>query len=208
MIDRRLFCGLLGVAFVPALRAGEAGPALLREVRQRLTAEPVVRGAFEQQKTIKGFRKPLVSSGEFAVSRDKGVLWRTQAPFASTLVVTRDRVLARQADGSIARVLNAADEPAVRMISETLFGVMAADVALLAQRFRLEGELVGREGWRLVLLPREPAVARWLQRAELEGDRFLRGVSLQEAGGDQTQIRLARHATGAALRPDEEAQFE
>lgn len=205
MTTRRLFC--LALLASPVAHGSEASP-LLREVRQRLAQEPVLRGAFEQRKTVKGFRHPLVSSGEFTVSRQRGVLWRTQQPFASTLVVTRDRVVARQADGSIARVLSANEEPAVRTVSETLFGVMAADLALLAQRFQVDGELAGREGWRLALQPRDAAMARWVTRVELEGDRFLRGVRLQEAGGDATQIRLMRHAVDTALRGDEEAQFE
>jgi hypothetical protein len=206
MTGRRAFCAALAAAWLP-LPAAEPTP-LLREVRQRLTAEPVVRGGFEQHKTIKGFRKPLVSSGEFAVARVRGVLWRTQQPFASTLVVTRERVLARNADGSVARRLSASEEPAVRAISETLFGVMAADLSALAQRFQIEGELRGADGWRLVLLPREPALARWVQRVELEGDRFLRVVRLLEGSGDLTLIRMARHATSTALSADEEAQFE
>jgi hypothetical protein len=117
-------------------------------------------------------------------------------------------VLAKQADGSIARRLSASEEPAVRAISETLFGVMAADLSALVQRFAIEGELVGREGWRLVLLPRDAGLARWVQRVELEGERYLVAVRLQEASGDATQIRLARHSTAAALAPDEESQFE
>lgn len=206
MNSRRSFVLALGALALPALGA-EPTP-LLRDVRQRLTSEPVVRGAFEQRKTVKGFRNPLVSSGEFVVSRQRGVLWRTLEPFASTLVVTRDRVLARQADGSVARRLSASEEPAVRAISETLFGVMSADLAALAERFQIDGELVGPSGWRLVLLPREPALARWVQRVELEGERFLRAVRLQEGSGDQTQIRLHRHATAATLAAGEEAQFE
>lgn len=205
MNARRAFLLAAGAFALPA-RAAEA--ALLREVRQRLTGEPVVRGAFEQRKTVKGFRNPLVSGGDFVVSRQRGVLWRTLEPFASTLVVTRDRVLARGADGSVARRLSANEEPAVRAISETLFGVMAADLPLLAQRFQVDGELAGREGWRLALQPRDAGMARWVARVELEGDRFLRAVRLHEAGGDTTQIRLARHATDTALRADEEAQFE
>lgn len=207
MSTRRAFCLALGALALPA-RAAEPVPPLVREVRQRLTAEPVVRGAFEQRKSVAGFRNPLVSSGEFVVSRQRGVLWRTVQPFPSTLVVTRDRVLSRQADGTVARRLSASEEPAVRAISETLFGVMAADFVALSARFAIEGELVGRDGWRLVLLPRDPALARWLQRVEVEGDRYLRQVRLQEASGDQTLVRMARHATAAALAADEEAQFE
>lgn len=206
MNGRRAFCAALAGGLLPSLSAAET--PLLRDVRQRLTAEPVVRGAFEQQKSVKGFRNPLLSSGEFAVARSKGVLWRTQQPFASTLVVTRDRVLARGADGSVARRLSANEEPAVRAISETLFGVMAADLGALEKRFDIDGELQGREGWKLVLLPRDPALARWVRRVELEGDRFLRVVRLHEGSGDQTVIRMTRHATAAVLAADEEAQFE
>jgi hypothetical protein len=206
MTSRRAFCAALACGVVPAARAAEP-VELLREVAQRLVQEPVVRGAFEQRKLVKGFRHPLVSGGSFVVARGRGVLWRTQEPYASSLVVTRDRVLARQADGTVARVLNATEEPAVRIISETLFGVMAADVALLAQRFSAEGELAGRDGWRLALLPRDPGLARWVRRVELEGDRFLRTVRLHEGSGDQTDIRMSRHATDTALRADEEVQF-
>lgn len=208
MTTRRRFCLAAGAIALPPAWGAEPPAPLLAEVRQRLTSEPVLRGAFEQRKTVKGFRHPLVSSGEFVVSRQRGVLWRTQQPYASTLVVTRDRVLARQADGTVARRLSASEEPAVRAISETLFGVMAADLVALDRRFEISGELVGPGGWRLVLLPREPALARWLQRVELEGDRFLRSVRLQEGSGDLTQIRLAGHATAAALAAGEEAQFE
>jgi hypothetical protein len=189
------------------LRAQPAS-TLLAEVRARLTTEPVVRGSFEQRKTVQGFRNPLLSSGDFVVARQRGVLWRTVSPFASSLVVTPDRVIARQADGTVGRRLNASDEPAVRAIGETLFAVMSADLLALDQRFRIEGELAGREGWRLQLLPRDAGLARWVQRAELEGNQFLRLVRLQEGGGDATQIRLAGHSTGRALTIDEESRFE
>ena len=206
MSSRRTFLLAAGVLVLPAFAVETTSP-LLREVRQRLTSEPVVRGSFEQRKTVKGFRNPLLSGGEFVVSRQRGVLWRTLEPFASTLVVTRDRVLARGADGSVARRLSASEEPAVRAISETLFGVMSADLTALDQRFQIDGELVGREGWRLQLQPRDAALARWVQRVELEGERFLKAVRLQEGSGDQTQIRMARHSTSATLSADEEAQF-
>lgn len=204
---RRAFClGLYALACAPAGAAELVSP-LLREVGRRLAAEPVVRGNFEQRKTVKGFRNPLVSSGEFVVARQRGVVWRTLAPFPSSLVITRDRVLARQADGTVARRLSAAEEPAVRGISETLFGVMAADLAVLTQRFDISGDS-GREGWRLVLQPRDTGLARWVQRIELEGERFLLAVRMQEASGDLTNIRLMRHSTGTALAAEEELLFE
>ena len=207
MISRRALCLTL-LPLAGRVPAAEPVPEIVRDVRQRLADEAVVRGTFEQRKTVKGFRHPLVSSGEFVVARQRGVVWRTLQPFPSTLVVTRDRVLARHADGTVARRLNASEEPAVRAISETLFSVMAADLTALAQRFQIEGELVGRDGWRLQLTPRDPALARWLQRVELEGERYLRQVRLHEGTGDQTQIRMVRQGTAAPLTGPEEVQFE
>lgn len=206
MISRRAFCVVAAAAALPPHARADNAP-LLREVRQRLAVDLVVRGAFEQRKTIQGFRNPLLSSGDFVVARQRGVVWRTREPFPSTLVVTRDRVLARQADGSIGRSMNASEEPALRAISETLFGVMAAELAMLEQRFRIEGELAGREGWKLVLLPRDAMLARWVQRIDLEGDHFLRNARLQEGNSDLSLIRFSRHSTDTGLRPDEEAQF-
>lgn len=206
MSTRRAFC--LALAALAGGAQGQAVPPLVQEIRQRMADEPVLRGAFEQRKSIRGFRNPLLSRGEFVVARQRGVLWRTREPFPSTLVVTRERVLSRNADGTVARRLQASEEPAVRAISETLFALMAADLVTLAQRFQIDGELGPGGSWRLVLLPRDPALARWLQRVELEGDRYLRGVRLNELTGDQTHIRLSGHAGAAALSAQEEGQFE
>ena len=97
-MKRRL---LLLSAFAPALPAFAAGGDVLAQVRRRLADSPVLKGAFEQRKTVKGFRNPLVSRGDFLVARDRGVVWATREPFASQLIVTRDRLLSKQADGSV-----------------------------------------------------------------------------------------------------------
>jgi hypothetical protein len=203
---RRGFCLALGIVALGARAADTASP-LLRDVRQRLAGDAVIRGGFEQRKAVKGFRHPLVSAGDFVVARQRGVVWRTATPFASTLVVTRDRVIAKQADGTVARRLSASEEPAVRTISETLFGVMAADLGTLVQRFDITGDS-NREGWRLVLLPRDAGLARWITRLELAGDHFLAAVRMQEASGDATAIQLSHHTVATALSREEEAQFE
>jgi hypothetical protein len=188
--------------------AAEPVPPIAAQARQRMSAEAVIRGEFEQRKTIKGFRNPLVSRGDFLVARNYGVVWRTREPFASSLVITRDRLLSRQADGTVATRLNARDEPGLRAINEMLFALMSADLQVLAQRFRIEGELVGADRWQLVLAPRDAALAQWVTRIELEGDRFLRTVRLQEAQGDASVIRFSQQSGAAALTREEELRFD
>jgi hypothetical protein len=205
---RRMLCMLPALCAMASVHAADAPPALLTQVRQRLADAPVLRGEFVQRKQLKGFRNPLVSRGDFLVARDRGVVWRTREPFASALVVTRDRLLSRQADGSVGTQVDAGREPGIRAINEMLFALMSTDLPVLSQRFRIEGQLSGAEGWRLALVPRDAALGQWLSRIELDGDRFVRAVRLQEAQGDTSTITLSAHAVAAVLSPDDAARFD
>lgn len=208
MLSRRcLAAACLLAAALPTWAAEPVSP-LVQQVRQRLADAPVLRGRFEQRKTLKGFKNPLVSRGDFLVAKDRGVVWHTREPFESSLVVTRERLLSRQADGRVDTKVEARDEPGLRAVNEMLFALMAADLQALAARFRIEGELQGSEGWRLVLTPREAALAQWLARVELEGERFVRSVKLTESQGDASQIRFSEQTVAQALTREEAARFD
>ena len=104
-----------------------AAADIAAEVRARLADSAVVRGKFEQRKTVVGFSKPLVSSGDFLVWRGHGVLWQTRKPFDSQLVLTRDRLVTRT--GDTVYQINAGTEPALRVTNQLLFALLAGDVA-------------------------------------------------------------------------------
>jgi hypothetical protein len=203
------FLAALAVAIAAqAAIAVEPVPAVAAQARQRMADAAVVRGEFEQRKTIKAFRNPLVSRGSFLVSRARGVIWQTREPFASSLVVTHDRLLSRQADGTVVGRVSARDEPGLRVINEMLFALMSADLQALAQRFTIEGALVGTDRWQLVLVPRDAALAQWVTRVEIDGDRSVRGVRLHEAQGDVSAIRFSQHVAAPALTREEELRFD
>jgi hypothetical protein len=204
MMSRR---ALATLALWPLAPRADEPEALLARIRSHLADAPVLRGEFEQRKTLKGFKHPLVSRGDYVVAKARGVVWRTQEPFASTLVLTRERLLARQPDGSVANRLDTAQEPGLRAVNEMLFALIAADLSALAPRFRIDGEAHGT-GWKVVLVPRDATLAQWIKRIELDGDRQVNEVRITEAGGDTSQIRFSRQQTGSALTRDEEARFE
>lgn len=185
-----------------------ADDALVAGLRERLADAPVLRGEFEQHKSVAGFRKPLVSRGDFVVARERGVLWNTRSPFASSLVVTRERLLSRRADGEVDTVIETGKEPGLRAINEILFAVMAADLDVLQTRFTIDGELVGKDAWRLVLLPPDAMTARWLSRVELDGNRHVQRVRFEDAQGDVTEIRFSAQSEAQALNPAEAAALD
>ena len=199
----------VGSVFAAASVSAPAPAAdFVKLVHERLKVAPVLRGDFEQTKTLKGFRNPLVSKGEFLVARGQGVWWHTLQPFESTLVVTPTKLFTRNADGSASSLVDAQAEPGLQQVNALIFSLLAADVDVLADKFTVVAHSVGAAGWTLTLTPRDANIARFLVRATLAGERDVQTVRIDEARGDVTQIRFSRQLPSAALAPDEAARFK
>jgi len=191
----------------PASAAAAPAADGVRLIHERLRISPVLKGEFEQVKTLKGFRNPLVSRGEFLVARGQGVWWHTRQPFESTLVVTRTRLFTRNADGSASNLADAKAQPGLQQVNELIFSLLAADLDTLADKFTIAAEPVAGGGWTLALTPRDPDIAKFLVRATLAGERDVQSVRIEEAHGDTTQIRFSHQVPAAALAPDEAERF-
>jgi outer membrane lipoprotein-sorting protein len=157
-------------------------------VRAQLVDAPLIRGAFVQEKRVKGFKRPLVSRGDFVVAKGRGVRWHTHSPFDSVLLVRKDDISSRQGDTEVFR-LDAAKEPTVRVVNTVLFSLLAGDLKVLEQHFEVKGE-VGASGWTLELVPKSEGLKKVLRRIAMTGDRFVRRLELSEASGDVTVIRI------------------
>jgi len=207
MLKARRLVVLAGLASFAAATYAQPASDFARLLHERLKASPVLKGEFEQTKTLKGFKNPLVSRGQFLVARGQGVWWHTQQPFESTLVVTKTRLFTRNADGSAADLADAQAEPGVRQVNELVFSLLAADLDALADKFTIVAQPVGAAGWTLALTPRDPNIAKFLVRATLAGERDVQSVRLEEARGDTTLIRFSHQAGATALGPDEAARL-
>lgn len=176
-----------------------AAPDLAAAVRERLEQPEWLRGDFTQAKKVPGFAKPLVSTGNFVAARGRGVLWRTVKPFASELRLTQNEIRATQG-GQTAMKLDAAREPAVRVINTLMFALLNGDVSGLAELFELSGSVKGA-GWQLTLVPKAGALQQVLKKVDLEGDGFVRRIQLFEANGDESLIQLSNPRTDGAPEP-------
>jgi len=185
----------------------DAAPDLATVVRQQLVQVPVLRGEFEQHKQVQGFSKPLVSKGTFLVARERGVLWVTQSPFASQLRLTRNEIVATQ-NGAIAFRLDAGKEPTVRVINGLMFSLLNGELDGLAELFKIDG-LADAKGWQITLSPKQSALAKLMLKIELDGDKYVRSIRIDEASGDKTVIRFSAQRNGPAqLTADEVAKFD
>ncbi|GAB2655583.1 outer membrane lipoprotein carrier protein LolA [Arenimonas aestuarii] len=193
------------VAQTPAAASDDA----LSGVRARLEQPDVLRGRFEQEKHLKGFRNPLRSEGRMLLVREHGIAWDTAEPFASSAVLTRETLTSELPDGSRQILLDAADGPAAGATASLLMALVAGDLDVLAERFDIQEILLDDGGWRLELTPREPSLQRVFTRFELGGDRYVREVLIEEAGGDSTRVSLRELSSEPALpTPAEVARFD
>lgn len=202
-----------GPAISAKAKAAAAPPAApasaaLKGVSRQLVTAAVVRGEFEQKKTLKGFNNALLSRGTFVVARNKGVVWQTNEPFASVLVLTRDRLLSLQSNGSVATRIDAQQQPGLRAVNQLLFALMSADVNALNRQFRIEAQPAPAGSWSLRLVPIDPMLAQWVGTVTLQGDRFVRLARFVEPQGDVSEIRFSDQTTANVLDVKEEARFE
>jgi len=171
--------------------SAELSSEALNRIGQRLDTAAVLRGEFEQSKTLKGFKKPLVSRGNFVIARAKGVQWLTAQPFASTLIITAERFVTLS-EGETRQKVDPKQEPGLRAFNETLMALLMGDLKLLAVRFKVGG-VQDAKGWRLSLEPREVALLALIARIEIEGDQHVTSIRLHETSGDTNSILFFSH---------------
>jgi len=195
-------CALGFLCFFAVLDVPAWGDDLIGGIRSRLGNPEVVRGEFEQKKIIEVLGRPLISKGDFVFVRDRGVVWRTHAPFAQTLRLTRSSITQEQG-GQVLFKLSADREPAVRAMSEILLPLFGANFSQLEKHFHISGEVAGKS-WRVVLDPIPAVLLQVFRQIRLEGTSHIQRVELMDGNGDRTEIRFSRVQTGDALTPEEE----
>ena len=195
---------LCALAPVPAALAADVDL-----VKQRVAKVGVLRGDFTQEKQVTGFKNPLRSQGRFVLAQDHGVIWSTLKPFPSEVVVTRDRILSRQSDGSTRVELDAKQQPAMRSVNAIMFALMSGDAQALSAQFTVKVEALPNNGWKMQLSPRSAMLGKVFTGLKLSGDRYVREVEITEANQDVTRIHFAGMSeTPAVLSAEEGGKFE
>lgn len=165
--------------------------ATLQGIAKQLTAHTpaVLRGQFVQRKTIAGFKKPLVSSGGFVVARERGLIWTTETPFPSELLIKPNQLVSIHGDQK--EVLDASREPGLRAFNQLIIALLAGDVSALQSQFNVVHSASSNGRWQLQLRPKEAGMALFIQEISLSGGDFVEQVQLQEGSGDSSLIEFS-----------------
>ncbi len=196
---------LLGACVLLAgVSALAAEPDALARIAAQVEQSPVVRAEFVQSRQIAAMKRPLVTSGRLLFSQQHGVLWLIEQPYRIGYVLAEDRVVEIASDGS-RRERGPRDVPGLAQVGRVFRAMLGTNTSALQEHFEVTAKVDGQK-WELVLTPRRAQLAQFLSGMQLSGSRFVESISVSEAGGDSTQIRL-RNTQGASAPSDAELQL-
>lgn len=175
MRGKIIILGLLA-SFLPGLASGEEP--------KPLADGEILRGNFTQERVLQGFDAPLRSAGTFVLAPGKGLIWRTEKPFAVVTLMTEDG-LAQQSDGTTTLNVPASRAPIMAGLYDMLTGALAGDWTAMDKDFVVQRSDVGGK-WHLALKPRNgtPSAAMPVTGIEVSGQSFVEQVVIEKQGGD------------------------
>ena len=200
LISAFLFSAVCGTAF-----AAET----FESVCSNLAKHPNMTGNFTQLKTIAAVNRQMKSSGTFIFSLN-GIMWKTEKPFPSTMVVGMTSVIQTLANGK-QNVIDASSNQVFTSISTTLSAMFSGDAETLKSNFNVDFS-VNSGNWKAVLNPKDESVLKILKSISISGTCSASAADLDcivmlEANGDSIRYDFTDKKYPKELTADEKAFF-
>ena len=165
------------------------------ELAQTLQKPQNVQGNFVQQRQLKSLSKPMTTSGSFTLVPQKGLLWKMQKPFETTLRVRSDGIM--QWNGSAWTNPNQGKVGQSQQI-KLFLDLLGGNTQGLEKQFNLA--LSGTEKqWTLNLTPKTAVTRQIFNHIVISGDSVVRKIELDEKQGDKTVMQFREVQTGKPL---------
>lgn len=198
---------ILSVAAASSVFA--AGGVTFDTVCAQLAQHPNTTGDFTQVKKISAANRSLKSSGTFIFSLE-GIMWKTEKPFPSTLVVGMTSVIQTTPDGK-KNVIDASSNQIFTSISTTLSSIFSGDTEKLYSNFNVDFSAAGSE-WTAVLTPKDKTITAVMKSLTLGGKSTDSGtefdsIVMTESGGDTITYTFFNQQYPKELSNDEKAGF-
>lgn len=177
------------VVLLLAFSSISAQAELSYELLAKLTDSPkTLTGDFTQEKHLSQFDATISSQGTFSYKRGAYIRWITEKPIKNELTMTTKDIISRQGDNEMLRI-DTDKNPAAQIMNRIFFAVMTAEWHTLSGYFSATGKQSGA-AWSVTLTPKNDVLKQHISLVELQGDRLLRTLTLQEKNGDSTQINF------------------
>lgn len=193
--------GMLLLVLALVAPAAVGAQAFLETIGKVFESHVVVRAEFEQHKSIAALKRPLVTTGRLTFSREHGVLWRIERPYAAAYVMTEDNAIEIDTDGR-RRKRSIREVPGLAHVNRVFRALLNADMQVLGEYFKVTAR-GGASSWELDLVPRQVQLVQALTRIRVKGGQFIDAIHVEEANGDATRIEFRNTSVAASLSKEE-----
>jgi hypothetical protein len=171
----------------------------------RLAEHSLVRGNFEQEKTLSRLNRSLKSSGNFIIAAGLGMVWDTVKPFPSTMTLGKDYLIQSRPGGQ-KTVLSAQGNETFLRMAEVISAVFSGNSQGLLDNFNVcySG---GASAWELGLSPRNADIGVFAEKIIMKGGEAIMSILIYEKNGDTVRYILSNHSYPAELNVNEKALF-
>jgi hypothetical protein len=199
MTPLRLLAAVLLPCLLLPLPTRAAPP--LAELLAALKREAPASEAFQEVRYRRALSAPLVTAGTLTWRGGMAFERRIDSPWRETGVLEGGTLVVRRERGP-ERIVPLARAPELQALFGGLSALFAGDEAALARQFDVD--LAGdAAGWRLTLVPREPALRARIAALELRGgDGQARCLVLRQAAAQTLTL------FGATAAPNPAADFD
>lgn len=178
---------LLALLFT-GLPAAHAADWQLADLMQQLAQVKNAQARFVERKYIALLDKPVESSGELSFIAPDRMEMRTLRPKKQSLLLDGNRLTMEQ-DGR-SRSVSLQAYPEVAAFVEGIRGTLAGDRQALERVYQVH--LIGNAArWQLLLVPREAAMSRIINRIRIGGSQGeVLSVAYDHADGDRSEMQI------------------
>lgn len=178
----------------------------LEFVCKSLAAHQNTTGDFTQIKTLQTNGRKLTSTGKFIFSKE-GILWQTEKPFPSSLILTKDAMVQIAANGKKS-VMSGKDNQIFANISETLSSVFSGNVDALKKNFECELVQESDKSWKILLTPKDSTIASVMKSMVLAGaGADLSSLEMSEMSENTIRYEFKNQKYPEELSADEKQIF-
>ena len=160
-----------------------AFPLYAQDYPTSLQEDEQLTGNFLQKRYLKGFERPLVSSGTFSFQKKEGLIWKTLLPFETTLTLNQTGI-AQTIDGQEAMNIPVGRFPALKALSDVMAYSMLGQWEKLEEKYRTKLTPY-QGGWKIAFAPSGDVP---FQALHMTGRTFLEKLVIQKPQGDYDEI--------------------
>jgi outer membrane lipoprotein-sorting protein len=169
---------------------------LLAHISRQLIQSSITQGKFQQEKQLKFLTKPLISNGLFIYHQKQGVIWQTESPLQSILLMNESTMLTGEEKQAV--------PPALGHVFKALLG---GEMDQLTDHFVVTGKQQGMS-WSLQLAPKDEFFKKVITTINVTGDSEIRNWELHESGGNVTRIHFTDISHPSRLGSEHQSKFE